>query len=458
MKKLLLFASLLLIVSVALAQVAGYNTGGTTTTIGGAVTIPSNLTVTGSTKGNNLVNRYSVGANGKFTTIAAAITWLKTNMTANSELLLDGGLFTIADSIGIALPYHLNIRGLNFECTSIQAATGLTGKPMFNVRSEVFFERLTFDGSTLGSYGTLEAENCINVVGNDLFIYINNYKFTGFYAGVYVTGGSDVISISGIYENCHDGIKVFSTDTTSIDLETSNVINCNHGVHLQKSVYSDFFINSVIFYNTAADTSIFYEPSTYTYNGISNITGNTWNFLGKFLIGFDFTNVRDANIFVKNNVGVEDKMPHAKINVANNLTTTTCTTATNYYKVNFTNGTTYTCKFTLANNKFTYLPTKENDVKIWISGNIQVNQNNRTIDVAIVKNAGCGTSPVLVNNACLYSPVSCRLAAQNVPYPFSIVAYIPDVALNDYFEIWVTSANSGDVVILQDVALYTEAN
>jgi hypothetical protein len=458
MKKLL-FSIAFLFPLLLFAQVASYNIGGTTTNIGGAVLIPSNLTVSGTTKGNNLVNRYAVGANGKFTTLKAAADWFNASATANTEFLLDGGTFSIADSITINNPnYHLNIRGLNFDCTALQSATGLTGKPMFNIYSEVFFERITFDGSTLGSYGTLEAENCLNIKGNDLLIYVNNYKITGFHAGIYITGGSDVICTNGIFENSHDAIKSFSTDTTSIDIEITNVINCNHGIHLAKGVFSDFFINSVVFYNVAADTSIFYEPATYTYNGISNITSNTWNFLGKFMVGFDFENARDANIFVKNNVGIEDKVPHAKINVINNLTTTTCTTATNFYKVNYTNGSVYKCKFTLADNKATYQPTKSNDIKIWVSGNIQVNNNTRIIDVALVKNAGRGTSPVLVNNACLYSPMSCRLPSQNVPYPFSLVAYVPDVALNDYFELWITSANSGDLVIVQDLTIYIEAN
>lgn len=292
---------------------------------------------------NTLVNRYYVGTKGNFTTIASAITWLTTNMTAPSELILDGGNHLIADSIGIQLPYELSFRGFSYNTTTIQSTTGLEDKPMFVIRSAVSFERFNIDGSNLVGWGDETKENAFDIMKDGLYCEFRNMDIDNAYRGINLNSGSEIFLQNAVVSNCIKGVEVN-------------------------------------------------------------------------------------------------------------------TTSTNYYKVNFTNGSTYACKWTLADNKFTYQPTNSKDVKIWISGNVQVNQNSRTVDIAIVKNAGCGTSPVLVNNVCLYSPMSCRLPSQNVPYPFSIVAYVPDVVLNDYFELWVTSSSSGDVVIVQDLTIYVEAN
>jgi hypothetical protein len=47
--------------------------------------------------------------------------------------------------------------------------------------------------------------------------------------------------------------------------------------------------------------------------------------------------------------------------------------------------------------------------------------------------------------------MSVRVTVQNQAFAVSMLAYIEDLSYNDYFEIWVTSSNSGDVVTVQDV-------
>lgn len=434
-------------------QVLDINKSGTTTNVGGNVI----TTVYFSAGKNTLAYRYYVGTKGHFSTIAEAITWLNANMAGNSELVLDGSTFTIADSIVINLPYALSFRGFAYNTTVINSATGLEDKPMFIVKSDVSFERMTINGSALAGWGNEATENIFNMPTKGAYVEYRNMNFGGGYKGVSITSGSGIFVQNVIISDCIKGVEVNTTDTPSIDIETANIEGCQVGIDLMDASALDLLVTTVNFVNGASDTCIKYNGTTVSWNDITSVYGNNWNRLGVFQSGFNFGLQRDANIVFISNSGYEDKNPHAKINVINNSTTTTVTTATNYYKVNYANGSTYNVKWGLANNKMTYYPTNMKDAEIWISGNIQVNQNNRTLDVAVVKNAGCGTSPVLVNNACLYSPMSCRIPTQNVPYPFSLVAYIPDMALNDYIEIWVTSANSGDVVIIQDLTWYVKA-
>jgi len=434
-------------------QLCKVNEGGTQTNIGG------NVITTGyfSAGKNTLAYRYYIGTKGHFSTIAEAITWLKTNMAGNSELVLDGGTFTVADSVVINLPYALSFRGFAYNTTTINSATGLEDKAMFIVKSDVSFERMTINGSALGGWGNEASEVIFSMPTKGTYVEYRNMNFGGGYKGISITSGSGIFVQNVIISECVKGVEVNTTDTPSIDIETANIEGCQVGIDLMDATALDLLVTTVNFVNGATDTCIKYNGTNVSWNDITSVYGNNWNRQGVFQSGFNFALQRDANIVFISNSGYEDKNPHAKINDINNSATTTITTATNYYKANYTNGSVYNVKWGIADNKMTYYPTNSKDAEIWISGNIQVNQSNRTVDVAIVKNAGCGTSPVLINNACLFSPMSCRLATQNVPYSFSLVAYIPDMALNDYIEIWVTSANSGDVVIIQDLTWYVKA-
>ena len=106
----------------------------------------------------------------------------------------------------------------------------------------------------------------------------------------------------------------------------------------------------------------------------------------------------------------------------------------------------YVCKITPDIGKVTYQPDFGLDGVSYVSGNIQVNQNNRNVTVGILKN----------NTGNIVSPMTVRCAVQNQPYPFSLIGYLDDVAKNDYYELFVTSSSDGDVVMLQDLTWYSE--
>jgi hypothetical protein len=179
-------------------------------------------------------------------------------------------------------------------------------------------------------------------------------------------------------------------------------------------------------------------------------TGNAWNSTGAFVSGFDFTRSdgRDANIDFVSNAGIDDKTPKCKINVINNAVTTALPTAGTWYKANWTNTSSYTVKWNINNNRVTYQPRHPAYIFIIVSGNISANNNNRTINIGIVKNGVTGTR---------YGETTLRLTAANQPFQYSTTIYIQNVARNDYFELYVSSNNNGDIVVFQDINIFVNA-
>jgi hypothetical protein len=397
--------------------------------------------------GPTLENRYLIGQSGHFDSIEDAVAWLDTgsNMSGPAELLLDAASFTVADTIDIDLPYHLNIRGLDFESSILNATTGLTNKPMFRLTSSVFFERLIFNGYTLASYGTQQTENCFDLVG-DQYMEIQSVSVVGFYDGVKIWSGDEVFVFNSIFNQItSSAININSDSATDIDIEVNTFTNCGNVVYLYASTAGNFYILNNIFQLSAGQCGIRYNPTNYILNNDPVVLGNSWNNVGDFSIGFDYSRSdgRDANCYVISNSGRENKNPHGKINVINNSSTTTITTPGTFYKAVYTNGSTYTCKFTLANNKITYQPRNKTDVLMWISCNVITAQANRNIDIVIVKNGNTTLG--------LFGQMTVRCATASEAYPVSTPVYVPDVVATDYFEIWVTNSGTGNVIV-QDVS------
>ena len=234
-------------------------------------------------------------------------------------------------------------------------------------------------------------------------------------------------------------------------LSECDFIQCAKGVNLLSGVSETISILNATFYNTIAgtDIGILYTPASFTSYSAMFISSNAWNNQGTFISGFDFSRPdgRDANVFMINNSGLEDEKPHSKINVNNNVSTTTVTTSGTYYKANWTNTSTYTTKFTMANNRITYQPVNKRDAWAIITGNIAVNNANRVITIAVYKNGTSGTR---------YGDTDLRVTIANQPFQFSTVIYVPDMNKNDYLELYVTSGNSGDVVTFQDIQWFTD--
>lgn len=147
------------------------------------------------------------------------------------------------------------------------------------------------------------------------------------------------------------------------------------------------------------------------------------------------TNAKEWNIeFVTADQGFV-----SPFSATNSLTSVTTITVT----PNF-----YVTKVKYGANKITSLGKKPYDGVLFISGNLSVNQNGDTTNIGIMKN----------NNGRIISPFSVRTTTSGQPYPFSLVVYLEDVALNDFFEIWVADITSaGKTVIISDLTVYFTA-
>lgn len=418
---------------------AKYNTG-LSVDQGGNITANS-ISVT---TGNTLVYRYTVGGGTcKFPTLDSAFSWLRTNMAAPSELLLDGGTHSVSDSLTVLFPYFLSIRGLEFQASTVQAATGLTNKPMFNIYTNCGFERITFDGSALASYGTVAGENGFNIINSGLYIEFKDCEADNFYYGINKTGNSEIFVFDAIFTTMVAGVMVNAAGATGIDIEITNFESCERGISLTKSNKGDFVINTVVFLQEAGDTAIWYDGANYVYNDIASILNCQYNYLGVFSYGFDFaaTDGRDANIFMQGNVGEEDKKPHAKVNLLNN-SATQAITATTWTKVAFTKTNSYTCKFFIGTDSITYQPKSSADMLMWLSGSIYTTTQPANVTIAIVRNAATAT---------LYGRMQIFLDANSRAFNYSTNVYIDDCALGDDFSIWVYTAGN-ETLVFQDIA------
>jgi hypothetical protein len=76
---------------------------------------------------------------------------------------------------------------------------------------------------------------------------------------------------------------------------------------------------------------------------------------------------------------------------------------------------------------------------------VQVNSTNRVITVGIVENG---------NTSIRYGETTLRVTVANQPFQFSTVIYIEDVEKDDYFELFCSSQNNGDVLRFQDINWY----
>jgi len=77
---------------------------------------------------------------------------------------------------------------------------------------------------------------------------------------------------------------------------------------------------------------------------------------------------------------------------------------------------------------------------------LSCNNANRTISLGIVKNGSSGTR---------YGETTLRVTVASQPFQFSTIAYLTDIAPGDYFELYSSSLNSGDIVTFQDVLWLT---
>lgn len=386
-----------------------------------------------------------------FTNISQVIDFYNAHMNGNSTIRVECGTYTVDDTITVDLPYNLFILGNGIENTVLCATSGLADKPMFNLLSPCNISRIGLSGNVdCGDhiYGVNPEENAVNILSDNLYHEIKDTNINGFYDGILISGGSELWSFDMIItDNNHANIEVNSVSAAIMRISEADLGGTPVGVMYTKAgAGSQTSIEMSHFdMETSGDVCFTYVSADCSFDKFV-IGNNVWNQIGTFYTGLDFSLSAFADLEINNNTGKESKKPHAKINVVDNSTPVTVTDAGTFYKANFTSSSTYTCKFGADNNRLTYWPKYTTDVLMWLNFNVQVNQVNRNITVAIKK-----------NNTTIISPMTVRTSASGQPYAAGMVAYLEDVEEDDYFEIFVTSSTNGDQVIVQDLTWYAEA-
>ncbi len=393
-------------------------------------------------------NLLIVAENESWTTIQEAIDFLNVHMFGNTIIKLSFSTYDIGSTININLPYTLTLQGLSYGTVNINAASGLANKPMFRCLSECYFKMLTFDASTLSNYGTAAGEDAIRFLGSGTYNEVKDCSFDRFYNTITDSTNAELWVFETDISNAQrNGILVHGAlPGVILKVAESDFINCKKGINLDKGSGATIQLASGGYYNSSAtDTAITYRPSSFTAFASISITGNTWNNTGKYIEGFDFTRTdgRDANAILVSNAGIGDKKPYCFINVLNSNTTKTITTANTWYKADWGANTAFTtCKWTIVDNKITYQPVNKRNAIYTIAGNLSVDKTNSVISIGIVKNGVATTR---------YGETTLRITTANQPFQFSFVVFLEDIVAGDYFEVYYTSAGSGDVIKIQDI-------
>lgn len=388
-----------------------------------------------------------VSATSSWTTIDEVVEYLDAHMAGPTVVRLGEETYDISETIVVDLPYSLTFQGLSYGTSTIGAATGLANKPMFRCISDCYFKMLSFDATTLTNYGTQTGEDAIRFFGSGTYNEVKDCTFDRFYNTILDSADAEIWVFETDISNAqNNGILVHSgASGATVKVSETDFIGCNVGVNLSKATNATIQLASGGYYNSGG-TAILYQPTTFTSFTSISITGNSWNNSGSYISGFDFTRTdeRDADATIESNAGMGDQKPNCFINVLNSSTTTTLTTQNTWYKADWgTNTSDETCKWTIVNNKITYQPTNRRNGLFTVSGNLSVNSSNQNISVGIVKNG---------NSAIRYGETTLRVTTTNQPYQFSFIAYLDNIAPNDYFEIYYSNATSNNKVItIQDI-------
>lgn len=409
-------------------------------------------------------NLLDVSANSSWTTIKEVIEFLELHMTSATVVRLGEETYDITETINVDLDYPLTFQGLSYGTATIAASTGLAGKPMFRCVSDCYFKMLQFDATTLTNYGTQPGEDAIRLIGAGTYNEIKDCTFDRFYNTILDSTNAELWVFETDISNARrNGILVHGNiPGVTVKVAETDFIGCKYGLNLSKGSGAIIQLASGGYYNGGGtDTAIYYQPAAFTGFSSISITGNSWNNIGHFIEGFDFTRTdgRDANAILENNAGMADKRPSCYVNITNNTTATTLLFSNTWYKINwdYTKFTSTTCKWALTNasggignvNRMTYQQANRRDAYLTISGNIMTSASTAVVNIGIVKNPS--TTSSLTTGITRYGETTLRPGVANQPVQFSTVINLADIGPNDFFELWCNSNTSLINVTIQDI-------
>ena len=397
-------------------------------------------------------SRIVVSETGSFNSISEAVEFLVAHMTGPTVVTIASKVNLVLESLVIQLPYPVTFEGVSNGAVTVGPGPDMTGKPIFSCITDCSFKMLSFKGSTMSGYGLSIGEDAIHLTENGTSYNIKDCSFDGFYCAINNQANAELwLFDCDIMNSAASGLLLDSpTPGVVVKVSETDFTGNNIGVNLLRGSNTTVSLNSGYYSNQdPTDIGILYNPSTFSFSNLI-ITGNSWNFTGTGISGFDFSRPdgRDADAFIENNAGIEDDKAHCKINVVNNSLTTSCVVSNTWYKANWINTSSVTSSLLINNNMITYLPVKPRDLYLIISGDLTVDSNNRVITIGIVKNGVTTTR---------YGETALRITTANQPYQFSTVIYLENVAKDDYFELYCSTTTGSDVLKFQDVNWFVSA-
>lgn len=374
---------------------------------------------------------YLTKEGGHFSTLAEVQTFLDSLEAAGQldgvTIVCDSGEYDVSDTFVVDYSFIVSFRGE--PGTKFNAASGLSGKPMFHIHSECYFDTLTFDGSTLENWKDDEEACIIETVGDSYLEVVNCFLYDA-YEGVHIYSNADVWVFNfGIYNMTESGICFDSSVAGgSLDAEVGDIGNCQYQVRLETGDEADIFLDTLRFLNEEGQIGIDYVPENFINYKRIVVSSCSYSYIGIFATGFDFSLERDKDIVFKGNIGYPDSNPEIDIKAQGSTETTTLVTPGVFYKLNFTLYSKFERKITWnhTNKRATYLSSASRHGKINFSGSIQSGRTNKTLTLALFKNGSVllGTSKV-------------RVTSSGVPLLFSCDSLLGEfVNTGDYFELY----------------------
>lgn len=400
-------------------------------------------------------NIIEVSPSSSWTTIEEAVAFLNLHMTAPTMIRLSAGDYAIPNTINVNLPYPLTIAGINYGAVNLNAATGLSGKPMFNCSTETYFRMLLFNAGTLTSYGNALHEDAIVFNDNPKKYYdINECRFDGFNKAMILKNNSELWVFNCYILNSKAvGIEIAAGSLSGAVFRVAETKLSNNviAVNLASGVSATISIrNGGAYATNPTDIIVNYDPVNFTAMKAVTIMNMYWNGVGKFINGFDFTRAdgRDAAANILLNINEKDYNPSSMINVTNNTIPTNLPLANTYYKANWVNTDSTNTLIDINGNKIKYLSTDPKDLIVYITGNLFNNSRKSNITFGLVKN---GNTSVVNGATTLYVPTITD------PFQFGTVIYLKNVSKDDYFELYCKSDGAGDAIVFKDLQWLTES-
>lgn len=366
------------------------------------------------------------------------------------------GNYAFSSTLTVDLSIPLSLSGSGTAVTKFTAASGLANNPMIEAISELDLSGIAFDGSTLSGYGNNTGETALFLNGTSQTAHrFKNIRLHRFNRGILVPKNHQVDITDAIITNSvRAGVEVSDNSAAGgakIQIQNVTFENNLNAIYLNDGTTASVIISGCTFNLSTGQTGIRRTEADFVSVSLLHILSNSWNNAGTFYNGFDFTRTdgRDANVMIVGNAGIPDAKPRAMLNVTANTTNTAIGTANNWYKVALTTTSpvfTYqTVKWTVNGNRITFQSDHQGPVVMYVSGTVSNSANNRNMRVAIVQNGASGTR---------YGEQGFRFV--NTYANFSTVVFFETIQKNDFFELFITAANTGNLRV-SDLSWYTIA-